>query len=161
MLHSIRNFMVMQNRSYRTNSTQYLVGIYAPFLYTVQFLNCHTTRNFFSWISSAVVWRPWQKRTKQKLCTLLRSSIKVCKADRNDSGHDNEWGQCGHGDEPGDTWMLVCLLAKLTGCRSAIRQANTPRFTANVWNEHVWIQGEDEKRTRSEMCVRKAWQQEM
>ena len=42
----------------------------------------------------------------------------------------------GYGDEPGDTWMLVSVLGKSTGCRLASRQVSTPRFHANVWNEH-------------------------
>lgn len=42
----------------------------------------------------------------------------------------------GHGDEPGDTWMLVSVLGKSTGCRLASGHVSTPRFHANVWNEH-------------------------
>lgn len=40
--------MAMQMKIFRTKSAQYLIGVNAPFLYTVQFLHCNSTRNFFS-----------------------------------------------------------------------------------------------------------------
>lgn len=32
----------------QTKGVEYLVGVYAPFLHTVQFLHRHAARNFFS-----------------------------------------------------------------------------------------------------------------
>lgn len=49
--------------------------------------------------------------------------------------NDNEWAQRGHGD-PSDTWTMVCWVGNPAGRRLAVRDANTPGFHADVWNEH-------------------------
>lgn len=46
----------------RLKGAEYLVGVYAPFLHTVQFLHCHATWNFFSWTRSAVIRWSYKKR---------------------------------------------------------------------------------------------------
>lgn len=50
----------------RLKGAEYLVGINAPFLHTVQLLHCHTSWNFFSWTGSIMV-RWSYKKSKNKI----------------------------------------------------------------------------------------------
>lgn len=98
---------------------------------------------------------PNRDDNKKEQWTLWCMSSYQSGQSRHCMGHDNEGRvQCGHDGEPGGTWMLVCVLGKSTGCRLAFRQASSPGFHANVWNEH----GDDKRakmRGRCEIYVSK------
>lgn len=96
-----------------------------------------------------------------------KQCVQQCVKDYNEEvrrsfmGDDNEWGQCGHGDEPADTWVLLCVLGQSTGsCCLVVRQANTSGFHADVWNEDgdekEWGWGEGMEWNMSQKVEKKA-----